>query len=226
MPVLRSTAWVALAALAAAAAAPAPAAEAADPEREKLLYAIGVIVGRRLTEFQLSDEELEIVERGLRDVAMRRELFVNENFYRKRITKFAKERGALRLAMHKRASERFLERAGEAEGAVRTPAGVIVTELRPGRGGVPSARDVVRVHFHGRLYDGSVFDSSVERGEPELQNLARAGPCWRDGLQRMRVGGKSRIVCSSELAYGDKGTQTVPGGAAIVLEVELLEIVR
>ena len=207
-------------------ASSAPAAEPVDPEQERLLYALGVIVGRRLTDFRLSDEEFAIVERGLRDVATGRELFVNVNSYRSKITEFSAQRRAIDLALRKQASERFLERAARAEGVVRTPQGVIVHELRPGDGATPSLNSVVQVHYHARLYDGTVFESSVERGKPELKNLARVAPCWREGLAHMRVGGKSRIICPAARAYGDKGTQSVPGGAAIVLEVELLKIVR
>jgi FKBP-type peptidyl-prolyl cis-trans isomerase len=85
---------------------------------------------------------------------------------------------------------------------------------------------VVRVHYHGTLQDGKVFDSSVQRGQPIDFPLNQVIRCWTEGVQRMRVGEKARLVCPSEIAYGDRGTPdgSIPPGATIVFEVELLGI--
>ena len=88
--------------------------------------------------------------------------------------------------------------------------------LTPGKGPHPKATDVVRVNYHGTLTDGNVFDSSVERGEPAEFPLNRVIPCWTEGLQKMKVGGKSQLVCPSNIAYGDRGSPPdIPGGATL-----------
>jgi FKBP-type peptidyl-prolyl cis-trans isomerase FkpA/FKBP-type peptidyl-prolyl cis-trans isomerase FklB len=85
----------------------------------------------------------------------------------------------------------------------------------------------VRVHYHGTLTDGTVFDSSVQRGEPATFALNGVIPCFREGVQLMKVGGKSRLVCPAPLAYGDRGAPPkIRPGATLVFEVELLEIVK
>jgi FKBP-type peptidyl-prolyl cis-trans isomerase len=216
---------VAGAAVAAALAAPAAGAEAPlASELEKTLYAIGVRCGNDLVDFALDEAELEVVQRGLRDVALRRRPAVNEGAFRRRIDRLRGERVPAAIALERRLSAEFLARAAAAEGALALSHGALFFELRPGTGASPGAGDRVRVHFHGRLHDGSVFDSSVERGAPLVVPLSRMFPCWREGMQRMRAGGKSRLVCPPDTAYGDDGTPRVPRGAALDLEVELLAV--
>ena len=100
-----------------------------------------------------------------------------------------------------------------------------ITSLREGTGPSPSASDVVKVHYHGTFPDGRVFDSSVERGEPASFPLSRVIPCWTQGLQKMKVGGKAKLVCPPALAYGEAGAPpAIPPNATLVFEVELLGI--
>jgi len=109
--------------------------------------------------------------------------------------------------------------------AVTTDSGLVITEITPGTGPSPEASDVVVVHYHGTLEDGTVFDSSVERGEPARFPLSRVIPCWTEGVQQMRVGGKSRLVCPPAIAYGARGAPPrIPPNATLTFEVELLEI--
>jgi FKBP-type peptidyl-prolyl cis-trans isomerase len=110
------------------------------------------------------------------------------------------------------------------DGSVRTASGLVSTEIVVGTGASPTATDVITVHYHGTFRDGSVFDSSVERGEPSSFALNQVIPCWTEGLQLMRVGGKSRLVCPSDIAYGDEGRSRIPPAAVLVFEVELLGI--
>jgi FKBP-type peptidyl-prolyl cis-trans isomerase FkpA len=103
---------------------------------------------------------------------------------------------------------------------------MVFVALREGTGGAPAPGDRVRIHYHGRLRDGNVFDSSVERGASVQVPVAGALACWREGLLRMRVGGKSRLFCPASLAYGSAGDPPrVAGGAAVSYEIELLGIV-
>lgn len=105
------------------------------------------------------------------------------------------------------------------------PSGLVITHLVEGSGPSPKATDVVVVHYHGTFPDGRVFDSSVERGEPATFPLNRVIPCWTQGLTQMKVGGKAKLVCPPELAYGARGAPPkIPPNATLEFEVELLGI--
>lgn len=115
--------------------------------------------------------------------------------------------------------------SGAAGETVVTDSGLRFTRLVEGSGPSPAPTDVVRVHYHGTFQDGRVFDSSVERGQPAVFPLDRVIPCWTEALQRMHVGGKARLVCPPEIAYGARGAPpTIPPDATLTFEVELLGI--
>jgi len=222
---LRSVATALLLTAAVAAASGARAAAIAS-ERDQTLYAIGARLGRSLAPFALSEAELEMVLQGLRDAVLGRELAVNETAEQARIDALLRERRSVSLAKERDASAELLARAAREPGAERTPSGLVLLALREGSGPSPNPGDTVRIHYHGRLRDGNVFDSSVERGLPVEVALPRALPCWREALLRMHVGGKSRLTCPAALALGERGDPPrVAGGAAVVYEIELLAIV-
>ena len=113
----------------------------------------------------------------------------------------------------------------KAEVTKKTASGLEITTLREGTGASPKARDRVVVHYHGTFEDGKVFDSSVERGKPATFPLNRVIRCWTEGLQLMKVGGKSRLVCPPKIAYGARGKPpSIPPNSTLTFEVELLEI--
>ena len=121
----------------------------------------------------------------------------------------------------------FEEKAAAEEGAVKTESGAIVIAMTEGTGPTPKTTDTVKVHYHGTLIDGSVFDSSVDRGIPATFPLGNVIKCWTEGLQKVKVGGKARLVCPADVAYGDRGSPPrIKPGATLVFEVELLEIVK
>jgi FKBP-type peptidyl-prolyl cis-trans isomerase FkpA len=123
------------------------------------------------------------------------------------------------------ASRAYLEKAAAEPGAVRTPSGLIYRELRAGTGTSPSASDTVKVHYRGTLVNGKEFDSSYKRNEPISFPLNRVIPCWTEGVQKMKVGGKSELVCPSSIGYGEQGNPPdIPGGATLIFEIELLGI--
>jgi FKBP-type peptidyl-prolyl cis-trans isomerase FkpA len=123
------------------------------------------------------------------------------------------------------APSNYLEKAAAEPGAVRTASGLVYRELKAGSGASPSASDVVKVHYRGTLVDGTEFDSSYKRNEPATFPLNRVIPCWTEGVQKMKVGGKSQLVCPAGIAYGDRGSPPViPGGATLIFEIELLGI--
>ncbi len=123
-------------------------------------------------------------------------------------------------------SSAYLEKAAAETGAEKTASGLIYRELTAGSGPMPTATNMVRVHYRGTLVDGKQFDSSYDRKEPLEIGLNQVIPCWTEGLQKMRVGGKSQLVCPAEIAYGSQGRPGIPGGAALIFEVELLGIVN
>lgn len=129
------------------------------------------------------------------------------------------------VACSSSSSSDYLEKAAKEPGAVKSDSGLVYRELRPGSGPSPKASDTVKVNYRGTLTDGSEFDSSYKRNEPLSFPLSQVIPCWTEGVQRMKVGGKSQLVCPSSIAYGDAGRPPViPGGATLIFEIELLGI--
>lgn len=110
---------------------------------------------------------------------------------------------------------------------VTTPTGLVYQSLREGSGPSPAATDVVQVHYRGTLPDGREFDSSYARREPAELPLNRVIPCWTEGVQRMKTGGKARLTCPPSIAYGERGAGgAIPPNATLLFEVELLAIRR
>jgi len=119
------------------------------------------------------------------------------------------------------ASKAYLEKAAAEPGAIRTPSGLIYRELRAGTGTSPIATDTVKVNYKGTLVDGKKFDSSDGVKFP----LNGVIPCWTEGVQKMKVGGKAELVCPASIAYGERGQPPdIPGGATLIFEIELLGI--
>ncbi|SAL34339.1 peptidyl-prolyl isomerase [Caballeronia sordidicola] len=104
------------------------------------------------------------------------------------------------------------------------PSGVTVTQLKAGTGAQPTAADTVTVNYRGTLADGTEFDSSYKRGTPASFPLGRVVPCWTQGLQKMKVGEKAKLVCPPATAYGDRGVGAIPPNSTLTFEVELLKI--
>ena len=105
------------------------------------------------------------------------------------------------------------------------PSGVVIEHLKAGTGAMPTVNDTVVAHYRGTLADGKEFDSSYKRGEPAAFPLTRVVPCWTQGMQKIRVGGKAKLSCPAATAYGDRGYPgVIPGGAVLTFEVELVSI--
>src|SRR5215470_17504 len=102
-------------------------------------------------------------------------------------------------------SAAFLDKAAAEPGAIKTASGLVYREITPGSGPSPKASDIVTVNYRGTLTDGTEFDSSYKRNQPTQFPLNQVIPCWTEGLQRMKVGGKSHLVCPSDIGYGDRG---------------------
>jgi FKBP-type peptidyl-prolyl cis-trans isomerase FkpA len=197
-----------------------PAAD--DP---KTLYALGLAVAQGLTQFHLTEEELQAVQEGLADGVLGREPDVDLQAYMMQIQQLAQERAQAAMAAERQAGTAFLEQAADEQGAVKTDSGLIFQSLEEGTGESPEATDRVSVHYRGTLRDGTVFDSSHDRGQPAAFGLDQVIPCWTEGLQKMKEGGKAKLVCPPDIAYGDRTQGPIPGGATLVFEVELLDVV-
>ena len=117
--------------------------------------------------------------------------------------------------------------AAKEPGAVVSPSGLVFRSLREGKGASPTAADVVKVHYRGTLASGKEFDSSYTRGEPAQFPLGGVIPCWTEGVQKMKVGGKAQLVCPAAIAYGSRGAGgVIPPNATLQFEVELLAVGR
>jgi FKBP-type peptidyl-prolyl cis-trans isomerase FkpA len=208
---------------------PVAASAAAQPksEEDKTFYALGLAISQNLAAFGLSEAELEMLKEGLTDGVLGKPHVVELPAYTSKLQELQRTRAAAAAAKEKKAGEAFLAKAAAEKGATKTASGVVVTNLKPGTGPSPQATDKVKVHYHGTLTDGTVFDSSVQRGEPATFPLNGVIRCWTEGLQQMKVGGKARLVCPSDTAYGDRGAPPrIKPGATLVFEVELLDIVK
>jgi FKBP-type peptidyl-prolyl cis-trans isomerase len=215
---------------AAAPAAAVPVTAAADAELAtddaKAFYALGLGLSRQLASFSPTEAELEFVKQGMVDGALGRPEKVTMEAMRTQVQTLAESRAEAQAVGAKTEGAAFAEKAAQEAGATKTASGVVMEEITAGTGDSPKATDQVKVHYTGTLIDGTVFDSSVQRGQPATFPLNGVIKCWTEGVQLMKVGGKAKLVCPSDVAYGDRGRPpTIPPGATLVFEVELLEIV-
>jgi FKBP-type peptidyl-prolyl cis-trans isomerase len=210
-----------------AGAAPARAEKAPSTDDEKTLYALGVSLARNLEPFRLSEDELQFLISGLRDEVTGKPAQVPIDEYGPKIRTLAQTRQGQTAAEEKTAGQEFLAKEASADGVTKAPSGLLKRVVKQGSGPSPTPDDTVKVHYHGTLRDGTVFDSSVDRGEPATFPLGRVIPCWTEALQTMKVGEKAHITCPPEIAYGDRGAPPrIKPGATLAFDVELLEIVK
>jgi FKBP-type peptidyl-prolyl cis-trans isomerase FkpA len=203
----------------------AAAAQPLKNDDEKTLYALGTILGGNLKTLGLKANELEVVKRGLMDAALGKKSLVEMDQFGPKVQQFAQKRSSEFAEGQKKASAGFLEKAAKEPGAQKLPSGLVYKQLKAGNGPTPKAEDKVKVHYAGRLIDGTEFDSSIKRGEPATFPLNGVIKCWTEGVQKMKVGEKAQLVCPSDIAYGDRGSPPkIPGGSTLIFEVELLSI--
>ena len=208
-----------------AAAVPARAVTL-QTDDQKTVYAIGQAMARQLEQFQFTPDEVTVLMAGMQDALTHAKPQVDVESQSKQIRAFAEKRQAAVVEKEKATTAPFLEKAAAEPGAKKTSSGLIYKELTPGTGPMPKESDKVKVNYKGTLTDGTEFDSSYKRNEPATFPLKGVIKCWTEGLQLMKVGGKSKLVCPSDIAYGNSGRPPlIKPGAPLVFEVELLEIV-
>ena len=201
------------------------AGKAPTTDEEKTIYAVGLSMHQSIAPLQLTPAEIEIVKQALSDAAASKPAVPLEEWGPK-ITGLAQAREGKAAEAEKARGKAYQEKAAAEPGAVKTASGLIYKELTAGTGANPAPTDNVQVNYKGTLRDGTVFDSSYERKEPVTFALNQVIPCWTEGVQRIKVGGKAQLVCPSEIAYRDEGRPSIPGGATLVFEVELLKILK
>lgn len=194
-------------------------------EDDKILYALGVSLGANIQPYGLSAAEMDFVNKGFADGALGNKQEVDMQVYGPKIRDMMQAHLAKKSEAEKVRSKEYLDKAAKEAGAQVMPSGLIYFETQKGTGKMPTASDSVKVHYKGMFTDGKEFDSSYSRNQPAEFPLSGVIPCWTEGLQKIAVGGKGKLVCPSAIAYGDQGRPpAIPGGATLVFEVELLEI--
>ena len=193
-------------------------------DEQKTLYALGLALSQSLGRLNLEAGELAYVIDGLEDGVLGDTPRVAMEEYSAKVQLLAQERFNAAAEREATVAKEFLAKMAAEPGASRTESGIVWFDVQPGTGPNPVATDVVRVHYRGTLADGTVFDSSIDRGEPATFGLDQVIPCWTEALQKVKVGGKIRLVCPPELAYGPQGRPGIPPNAPLVFEVELLGI--
>jgi len=197
---------------------------------DSISYIIGHDIGKNLKTNDIQINQ-EIFDAGVRNGIAGNDSVLSEEQTQQKMMQFQQEMMAKRdqkttqaSAAEKAKGEAFLNTNRAAEGVKETPSGLQYKVITEGGGDSPSSEDVVEVHYTGKLLDGTVFDSSVERGQPVKFPLNGVIPGWTEGLQLMKPGAKYILYIPSSLAYGDRGTGPIPGGATLIFEVELLSI--
>ena len=201
-----------------------PPGKALTTEEERTLYAVGLVLGQRTRGFALTPAELEIVKAGLTAGALGQPPAVDLKVYGPKINALLSTRTRVTAQAEEARGKAYIEEQAKKQGVVRTPGGGLIETVSAGTGPAPTIQDSVKVHYVGTLLDGTVFDSSRARGTPETFSLGHVIGCWGEALPRMKVGGRARLVCPAQLAYGEQAQGTIPPGATLLFDVELLEI--
>lgn len=208
----------------------APLVNAADmTDDQKTLYALGNVLGQQImNSFSVNPAELEFIKKGMGDVVAGAKPAIEMETYGPKIQQLAQARRAVMLEKTAAAGKDFADKASKEAGAMKTASGLVYKSLKDGSGASPTETDIVKVHYRGTLVDGKEFDSSYQRNQPAEFPLNGVVKCWTEGLQKMKVGGKAKLVCPPEIAYGEQGTPggPIPPNATLSFEVELLSVTK
>jgi len=197
-----------------------------ETEDQKVFYYLGVALSGNLKSLNPTPDELELIERGMRDALLGEPMPLDAAVYGQKLSELAQQRMLASAEQEASASDEYITRMAAEDGAMMTDSGLVILEVVAGTGASPTPDSTVKAHYHGTLRDGTVFDSSVERGQPFSASLSSVIPCWREAIPMIKEGGKSKITCPAELAYGNRGSGIIPGGAVLTFEVELIEVVN
>ena len=193
---------------------------------EKVSYALGLSIGNNLLSSGIKDVNLEKFSKGVSDVLKGANPEMTYDEAKKILDKFFKELAEKINGQNAAVGKAFLEKNKKEEGVIELPSGLQYKVLKEGNGKKPKATDKVRCHYEGMLLDGTVFDSSIKRGEPAVFGVNQVIQGWVEALQLMHEGSKWRLFIPSEMAYGARGAgNSIPPHATLIFDVELIEVV-
>ncbi len=194
---------------------------------DKVSYALGLSIGNNFQNSGINDLQVEDFVKGLQDVLNNTEPAISYDEAKQVINDFFVKLQGEKLEINKKAGEEFLNINKNKAGVVELPSGLQYQVLTKGEGPKPTADDKVKCHYHGTLINGTVFDSSVQRGEPAVFGVSQVIPGWVEALQLMETGSKWRLFIPSNLAYGEHGAgEAIEPNSTLIFDVELLDIVK
>ena len=194
---------------------------------DKVSYALGLSIGNNFQNSGIKCLQVEDFVQGLSDVLNEKQPAISYDEAKKVINDFFLRLHKEKLEINKKAGEEFLSINKGRAGVVTLPSGLQYQVLQQGNGEKPKATDKVKCHYHGTLINGTVFDSSVERGTPAVFGVNQVIPGWVEALQLMPVGSKWRLFIPSNLAYGENGAgEMIDPNSTLIFDVELLDIVK
>ena len=194
---------------------------------DKVSYALGLSIGNNFQNSGIKKLQVEDFVKGLEDVLGEKQPAISYEEAKQVINDYFMKLQQERLEINKQAGAEFLEINRHKAGVVELPSGLQYEILKQGTGAKPSANDKVKCHYHGTLINGTVFDSSVQRGEPATFGVSQVIPGWVEALQMMPVGSKWRLFIPSNLAYGEHGAgDVIEPNSTLIFDVELLDIVK
>jgi FKBP-type peptidyl-prolyl cis-trans isomerase FklB len=200
---------------------------------DKVSYALGLGIGQQLSQMGASELNIDDFAQAIKDVIAGAELKIQHReaqqivqaYFQEQEKKLNAQR-AEQGKVHKEAGEKYLAENAKKAGVITLPSGLQYQVLREGNGKKPTAKDTVMCHYEGFLIDGTVFDSSVQRGEPATFPLQQVIAGWTEGLQLMQEGAKYRFFIPYRLGYGEGGAgASIPPFAALIFDVELIQVV-
>ncbi len=197
-----------------------------ETDDDKTYYSVGYLYGKRFAEFKLSEKESAALMQGVREGIDGKKEQVKTMEFAMKFKDIVQKKMASKSTGEIEKGKKFLADFVAKEGAKKTESGLAYKIITPGKGPKPKPTDTVKVHYKGTLIDGKEFDSSYKRDKPIEFPLNRVIKGWTEGMQLVGKGGKIKLVIPSELAYGNAGAPpSIPGGATLTFEVELLDIV-
>ena len=192
---------------------------------DKFSYAIGLGIGQNLLSMGAQGINVEDFAQAIADVLNRKETAISHNEAREIVNNYFTELEAKMNAENIEKGKAFLAENAKKEGVITLPSGLQYQVITEGNGKKPSATDKVKCHYEGTLIDGTLFDSSIKRGQPAVFGVNQVIRGWVEALQLMNEGSKWRLFIPSELGYGaQQAGEMIPPHSTLIFDVELIEV--